>query len=859
MFALFRSLSLRDLRQHTGQSALIVASIALGVIAWTTTWTLNQLLEASLRESSTPASGADLHVSNADVGLAIGLVDQVAKVPGVRSANPVVIQRIRIATDAAPKWVSATLIGVNLETDQDHGENPVKVSKATAEAFVESMVMQQNPVISGIQFGQRYGLAGKPIHAIVGGRNQTLACLGALESEGALSGLGGSILITSHEKAAELCGHPERISRIDVELDPETDLKTVKTMISKVLGTNAEVVTPLEQEGRTSESLEALRQGFTLCGFGALGLAMFLIATVLGVSVSERSRTIGLLRSLGCTKGQIRVQILGEALFLGVLGSVVGVAGGFGLAHFIAGPLLTALGDVFLPLQSKGVIFSPSVALSGMSAGLLTCMLAALLPASRASGLAPTLAMKRERVLPSSNMRIRILGGSSLLCAAMGLFATRREFNDPIRVYGALVCVLLGMMVLIPLMTSLMARLLRPIVEHLAGIPGRLAVESLIRSPSRTGSTIAGLAGSVAFMVQTGGVIQGNEQAVRSWVDQCISGDLFVTSGGPMSASGRTIPMDHAIGNQISQTLPQAKVVAMQFLHLDWSSRQQKTKILMLSLDAQAYVEMTSDRIPPLTDRMLYQQLLEPDTALVSENFAAINRLGVGSHLTLPGLKGPVRLKIVGTVVDFSNNRGTIMVDRVGTGQAFGNAVVDHFAVGLKNQTDLEQARRSIAESGWASESAVEVMTRPALRNHILGMIRSLYGVAYVQEIIAAAVAALGVSSSMLICIMQRRREIALLRAIGSTSRQLFVTVLAEALIMAVIGTFLGVLMGLGLEWYVLRVILLMETGFNFPVVLPWVDFIMITAVIGTASLLAGLFPALSATRIPIGIALARD
>ena len=155
MFALFRSLSLRDLRQHPGQSALIVASIALGVIAWTTTWTLNQLLDASLRESSTPASGADLHVSTADVGLAIGLVDKVAKVPGVRSANPVVIQRIRIATDIAPKWISATLIGIDLESDQDHRENPIKVSNATAEAFVESMVMQQNPVISGIQFGQR--------------------------------------------------------------------------------------------------------------------------------------------------------------------------------------------------------------------------------------------------------------------------------------------------------------------------------------------------------------------------------------------------------------------------------------------------------------------------------------------------------------------------------------------------------------------------------------------------------------------------------------------------------------------------------------------------------------------------------
>ena len=861
MFALFRSLSLRDLRRHRGQSALIIASIALGVVAWTTTWSLNSLLGIALRESSTPASGAGLYISNAEIGLPGSLSEQVAQVAGVQSARPIVMQRIRISTPNQPgQWLSAMLIGLDLEAYQNQATGGrIRISEGAADAFLDQLTQGRVPVIAAGELRQKYDSAGLSLNAVVNGQKLPLECVGTLESTENLSGLDGSILITGYEEAATVCGHPGRVSRIDVELAPGADLQTVKTDIAAIVKNAADVMTPLEQEGRTGESLDALRAGFSLCGLGALGLAMFLIVTVLGVSVSERSRTIGLLRSLGCTRGQMRVQILGEALFLGSFGSIIGVAAGFGLARLIAGPLLTALGDVFLPLEARSVPLDPAVAFGGMAAGLATSLVAALVPASRAARLSPTLAMKREQARPATFLKTKALSGLGLILLAIGLFATKTAFNDLARVYGTLVCALLGLIVLIPLLTSVLARLIRPAVELVAGLPGRLAVESLIRSPSRTGSTIAGLAGGVALMVQTGGVIQGNERAVRQWVDQCICGDLFVTSGGPMSASGRTIPMDNAIGPQIQATLPGARVVAMKFVHLDWVSRNQKTKLLMLALDAADYLEMTAPRQPPLADRALYEKLLEPNTALVSENFSAINGLGVGSVVSLPGLNGDIRLKIVGTVVDFSNNRGTIIVDRQGTGQAFGATKVDHFAVGLDARADLDQNRRLLTEAPWAVDSAIEVMTRPALRGHILGMIRSLYGVAYVQELVAAAVAALGVSSSMLICVMQRRREIALLRAIGSTANQLFVTVLAEALIMALIGTCLGGLIGLGLEWYVLRVVLLMETGFNFPVVLPWADFLLIGAVIGLAALVAGWIPALSATRIRIGIALARD
>jgi putative ABC transport system permease protein len=856
MFALCRALSLHEIRRHPGRSSLISASIALGVIAWTTTWALSRALDDSLREATTPTAAADLYVSNGESGLDRELVGRVASVDGVRSARPVVIERIRIT---GRESVSAVLLGVDVSAYRDAARTGLSISPGTSAAFLKGLLLRENPVLLGASLRKQIAPEGEALTAMIEGKKRTLQCVGTLDAVGPLSVLGGSIVLTGDREAAELAGHPGRISRIDVELGPNTDTHSVRDRIALAVANAGEVITPEAHDGRVRESLGALRTGFALCGMGALALALSLVATVLGVSVAERRRTIGLLRSLGGTSGQVRVELIGGSLILGAIGSGVGVPLGFGVARLSLGPLLHALGDVFVPLHSEGIAFAPSYAAGGVAAGLITSVLAAWIPASRAAALTPTQAMRRNGTDSTFGIRGRAIGAASLIGLAMAAFLGRGIVRDSVRIYLTLALGLVGAFVAIPLAAGALARLLRPIAEHIAGIPGRLAVDSLIRSPSRTGSAIAGLAGGVALMLQTGGVIQGNESAVRAWVDDCITGDLFITSGGPMSASGRTIPMDESIGAHIVKTLPGAKVVPMRFRHLDWSCRGEATRVLLLLLDSTAYVAMSANRVPPLKDRHLYRLLAEPGTALVSENFAALNGLRVGSTISLPGADGPVSLKIAGTVVDFSNNRGTIMVDRRGVGNAFSTSGVDLFAVGLGRGFDPEAARLAVNRSSEAAENAIEAMTREALRGHILGMIRRLYGVAYVQEVVAATVAALGVSASMLICVVQRRRELALLRALGATSRQVFVTVIAEAVVMAIIGVALGAALGLVIEWYVLRVILLVETGFSFPVLLPWTDALMISAVVGVAAVVSGIAPALSASRIRVGIALARE
>ncbi|MBV8267347.1 MAG: ABC transporter permease [Planctomycetaceae bacterium] len=231
----------------------------------------------------------------------------------------------------------------------------------------------------------------------------------------------------------------------------------------------------------------------------------------------------------------------------------------------------------------------------------------------------------------------------------------------------------------------------------------------------------------------------------------------------------------------------------------------------------------------------------------------------IGDTIALPGVEGPVSLRVVGTVVDSSCGRGTVMLDRAPYGRLFDAEGGDLFGVAVSASADAESIGRRTQQGPRAAELARRALPRPALRRHIPGMVRRLYGVAYVQELVAAAVAALGVATALMVAVFQRRRELGLLRAAGATPAQVFGAVVAEAALMAIIGVLFGLLIGVPLEWYVLRVVLLEETGFVFPMWLPWGDAAMIAALMVLGCVIAGLVPAVGAARTRITEAIAYE
>jgi putative ABC transport system permease protein len=199
-------------------------------------------------------------------------------------------------------------------------------------------------------------------------------------------------------------------------------------------------------------------------------------------------------------------------------------------------------------------------------------------------------------------------------------------------------------------------------------------------------------------------------------------------------------------------------------------------------------------------------------------------------------------------------------VDRAPHEADFNTQLVDVYDCYLPTaNVDKEAFRQRVQQSSWGAEHALFVLTHEELKESIRNMIRRLYGLAYTQQSLVIVVVALGVMAALLISVIQRQRELGLLRAVGATRGQVIRTVVAEAFLMGVIGTLLGLLIGLPLEWYVVHILMFEEAGFEFPVIYPWATAGLVAASAMLLAALAAQVPAMQAGRLRIAEAIAYE
>jgi putative ABC transport system permease protein len=549
---------------------------------------------------------------------------------------------------------------------------------------------------------------------------------------------------------------------------------------------------------------------------------------------------------------------VGEAAMLGTAGALVGLPAGRALAELALGPLLGILSDVFMVLEARGVEWTATPLVQAAAAGVVTAVLAALVPAARAAEESPADTIRHLPPIPRLGHRLIHLAACLALLGVGGAsIAFRDRLPERTGTYGGLMLVLVGLLLTTPLLADALARVFRPAVQFLFGVEERLAADNLVRSRSRTGLVITALAAGVALVLQTAGMIRSNQTPILGWVDDTFLADLFVTSGSPLSGSGQDQSIRDDVGHHLAALPGVEAALPLRLRTVDYGD----SLVFLSALDAPRFY--THDRQRGMSGEgvNLLPRLAEPGlpNVLASENFVALHRVQVGDVIEVRGPQGPVPVRVIGTVVDYSWNRGALIMDLGRYRERFADPFVDLIDVYLKPGTDPEAVQEVIQRASWGVDNALVALKRDELRGRIDGMIRRLYSVAYAQEAVVGVVAALGVVTALLISVLQRRRELGLLRAVGATRGQVLRTVLAEAALMGVIGTLIGLALGIALEWYCVRVILFDESGFLFPVVIPWEEAALLAGVAVLIATLAGLGPALHTSRLRIPEAIAYE
>jgi putative ABC transport system permease protein len=438
---------------------------------------------------------------------------------------------------------------------------------------------------------------------------------------------------------------------------------------------------------------------------------------------------------------------------------------------------------------------------------------------------------------------------------------------DRVGRFGGIIILMLGAMTATPLVTRGFSALVRPLAHRLLQLHGRLAVDNLARSPARTGLVIAVLGAGVALLIETAGMKVGTEKALVGWIDDQIPADLFVTAFAPVTKAGTTLPMDENLGQTIAND-PDLRdkidhVIAFRMHIVNFRDK----LVLVVAFDADEEAKAIEARKRPIAGSNLFPELAKNhDSVLVSDNFASQYNVKEGDQIEVLGRKGtPISFHVVGSINDFTWNRGTIFMDRKWFKEEFGASQVDLFHVYVRqNIKDPQEHAQLVAEVQQALEQKwqdreLHALTRPEFRDGLRDLLVRFFRISYAQLLVVALVVSLGVVSALLISVLQRRRELGLLRAVGASRTQVVLSVLSEAMLMGFFGSLIGLGVGLLLHWLSLQVLLQEESGFVFPFVIPWVEAGIVMALAMLVATGAGLLPAVRAMRLNIAEAIAYE
>lgn len=871
MLTVFRLLSLRYLLQRWDRSALIVLSIALGVATLVSTRILNQCLEAAASNTTTPLKVGDLCVTNDELGVDHSLAEELRKadVPGLESAQPIAVDRVVLPAFADR---SAVIIGVEVAKHQlPKGEDPFEVlnrqnpykaefSTLRPKSFAAAFRLPSNGVVLSRSVYDRWEATGADgVRIKYGDRTEEFTPVAVVDfdSNSPLAALGTDIIGMEITRAASFL-RPEtpRINRIDILLAPGTDVQAARTAVAEVVGDRASVRTAEEQGTSTQHVVGGIQIGFTMCSIGAMVVGLFLVYNSLAVTVAERRHDIGILRSVGATRGQVVYVFLTAAAVLGLVGGAVGVPLGTGMARFALYIVRDDVSNLFYTSLADG----PNTPTTGtmllaLAAGLATAVFAALVPAVQAASHDPADAVRRT---PGgvgggwwfAHRLVCIL----LVAGGVGLILARTQLPPRVGAFGGMVSALVGLLLAAPILVGVIVRLLQPLLRAVLPIEARLAADNLIRSPGRTGLVIGALGAGVAVMIQTAGVGKSNEEPVTRWLDEVIQADQFVAAGSVQSAVSSMSPSDPKLVQEVEQIEGVEAAAGIRYMRPTYRG----TVLFLTAIDMDKFVGPSQARGPdglPQLDK--FHAAAGKEGVLVSDNFVAKHKVKVGDTITLKGANRWVELPILDTVTDYSWSQGTLFMDRAVYSRLFEDKQIDIVHVFLTRESEEAHQAAHTRVQEFAERKGLVTEDRPALRRMVGELIERVYKLVHLQQIVVGIVASLGVVTSLLISVLQRKRELGLLLAVGATPRQVIMTVLYEAILMGAFGTFLGFLIGIPLEWYVLKVVLREESGFDLALQMPWGQAFAIAAGSLLIATLAGLLPALRAvkTRIPDALA----
>jgi putative ABC transport system permease protein len=837
---LLRLISWPYMRKHALRTALMTAGIVLGVAVLVGMNSANQgVLQAFSRTVDRIAGKTELQVTAGETGFPEETLERVQAAPAVRIAVPVIEAVVRTTIRGEG---SLLLVAVDLTGDRSLREYDLERGD---DAIIDDPLVflaQPDSIILARTFAERNGVtvgSELPLGTAQGVRRFVVR--GIMKPAGLATAFGGNVAVMDVYAAQKMLGRGRTFDRIDIALRPGRSLADGTQELRTLLGAGFQVDPPAQRAQYFGAMIASFALMMRASSLFALLVGMFIIYNSFATAVAERRAEIGILRALGASRGQIGRLFLAESFLTGLVGSALGVVAGVALARGFAVTVGAIVSDAFgLPQEAGSEPVSPILLVTAMAIGVVTSMAAALVPALAAARVDPVEALQKgtfQRLSPVEH-RARIVAG--LFCGVTAAVCLIPDASRPV-FYVSYLTVTLGMLLLAAPLAALLARLLRPLLTWLMPVEGALAADRLILASRRVSATVAALMLSVGLLVAFAGMGRASHASILDWVQTTLNPDLFVTPSQDIVI--RTIRFPAAMTDELQTLSGVRRVQAVRNARVVFRG----TPVMLLALDLLSIEELTPVRVTA-GGRDMFRVAAAGAGVLVSDSLAQLHRLKQGDILDVPVPGEVVRLPIVGILVDYSDQQGVIFIDRSLFQRYWQDDSVNFYRVYLADGADVGDVKRRILER-FAGERQLFVLNNDELKTYILRLADQWFALTYVQVAIAAVVAVLGIVNTLTVSIVVRRRELAVLQAVGALKGQIRRTIWTEALATAFVGVILGGLLGAVNLYYVLEIVRADLAGMRLQYQFPLVALLGAGALILSAAFLAALWPAEAATR----------
>jgi len=852
-------LALRNLRAHRGRTFLTLLGIILGVAVVLAIQITNQTTLDSLRKVFDRTTGqANLLAISANENkrpLDQSTLAKLARQPGVEVAAPSLRSRTLLASDAASWEIAFSMSGVAAGNFfQLYGVEPgldvqVRVYVLSSGRMpkpdkYELIIPQQFAAEKNLQLGDDLVL-------LVDDGTERLTVVGLLSDEGVAMLNDGAVGFTSVSVVQDLFHRSGEFDEISLRVDKTIAenppaLEAFKKELALSLGDQVKLIYPAARGQLVSQMLATYQMGLTFFSIIAIIVGAFLIYNAFSMTVVERTREIGMLRAIGMDRRQILGMVLAEAGLLALVGSLVGLAAGYGLAR----ALIRLLGDVVTAEQ--GLISVPLAGLlQSVAVGMGVTIVASLIPGLQAASISPLEALRNrsrsvERVKP-------VVWVSGLVLFLAGLFLVYQVTWPPELIYYAgnisMICFFIGATLTVALAVSALEKVARPFARLLYGNEGALGSSNVRRSIGRTTLTVASLMVSLTMIISIQSLSYSFETDMNDWIDNALGGDLYVRA---------PVPMRESFARQLQNTPGVQVVTPARIIEVKAAPGSLPADP---SLDDQFYYEA----LDPLTFRQIgdmefaanqgnpqdnWRKLEQGQAIFISSVVADRYHLRQGDRLVLLTRRGEQAFTVAAEVMDFGGQGQIIYGTYADLHRWFNEQGVDRFTIQVAPGYSVAGVSQQI-KTLYQDSEGVSLQTTEAFKTSILDLMDQSFRLFDVLSLIGVIIGALGVINTLTMNVIERQREIGGLRSLGMTRGQVLRMVLAEALAMG----FMGGLYGMGVGYVIANVTIMgtnLMTGYDLAYRFtpdPYLIGALIALVIVQ---LAAVFPARRAARVNI-------